>query len=236
MTISRIILLIMRNVSDQSRRGNKDTHFMLNTISPIIAPFVRQCGKMWKSWRGHRWHCHTTHAHCMLDDKVYWPSLRICNIYCFFTATTVMRTRLNVMLDVHLLSCSLVITKNFLGSETGLFLYLSIEALMTVALWYVPPRVLMTDRQTDRDRQTARLTLHVEGSLRSYQCGFQCNISSDVSVFRVITPDSSVRAYRSFGRTHRSFGRTYYLQLKRHPAAAGCSENLANPSLTSKLP
>jgi hypothetical protein len=45
------------------------------------------------------------HAHCILDTSVYKHSLRICNIYCFFTATMVERTLLDVNLYGHLLSC-----------------------------------------------------------------------------------------------------------------------------------
>jgi hypothetical protein len=39
-------------------------------------------------------------AHCMLDTLGYRHTLRICNTYCFFTATTVAQTRLNVTLYV----------------------------------------------------------------------------------------------------------------------------------------
>jgi len=44
-------------------------------------------------------------AHCILDTSGYKHTLRICNIYCFFTATIVERTRLDVNLYGHLLSC-----------------------------------------------------------------------------------------------------------------------------------
>jgi hypothetical protein len=36
------------------------------------------------------------HAHCMLDTQDYKHTLRICNNYCFPTATLVARTRPNV--------------------------------------------------------------------------------------------------------------------------------------------
>ena len=45
------------------------------------------------------------HAHCMLDTSGYKHILRICNTYCFSTTTTDARTRLNVVLYVHWLSC-----------------------------------------------------------------------------------------------------------------------------------
>jgi hypothetical protein len=48
------------------------------------------------------------HARCMLDTKRYKRTLRICNTYCFSSATMVARTRLNVTLHVH---CLLVNTK-----------------------------------------------------------------------------------------------------------------------------
>jgi len=46
-----------------------------------------------------------THAHCMLVIKGYKHILRICNTYCFTSATMVTRTRLNVILYVTCLSC-----------------------------------------------------------------------------------------------------------------------------------
>jgi len=42
----------------------------------------------------------------ILDTQAYKHTLRICNTYCFSTATMVARTRLNVGLHVHCLSCS----------------------------------------------------------------------------------------------------------------------------------
>jgi hypothetical protein len=43
------------------------------------------------------------HAHCMLDTYGCKRTLRICNTYCVYTATIVMRTRLIVTLYVHYL-------------------------------------------------------------------------------------------------------------------------------------
>jgi hypothetical protein len=45
------------------------------------------------------------HAECMVDTCGYKHTLTICNTCCFVTATTVGRTRLNVTLYVHYLSC-----------------------------------------------------------------------------------------------------------------------------------
>ena len=44
------------------------------------------------------------HEHCMLDNQGYKHSLRICNTYCFYTATMVTRTHLNVYV-MRILSC-----------------------------------------------------------------------------------------------------------------------------------
>ena len=41
LTISRLILLKMRNVLDKSCRENQNTHFMFNNFFPKIAPFMR---------------------------------------------------------------------------------------------------------------------------------------------------------------------------------------------------
>jgi len=40
-------------------------------------------------------------ALCVLDTKGYKHTFRMCNIYCFSTATMVVRTRLNVSLHIH---------------------------------------------------------------------------------------------------------------------------------------
>ena len=44
------------------------------------------------------------HAHCMLDNYGYKHTLRICDTYCFSTATMVARAYLIVTLYVHCLS------------------------------------------------------------------------------------------------------------------------------------
>ena len=98
MTISRWILLRIRNVLDRSCRENQNTRFMFNNFFP------KTCQKM-------------AHTRCMLDKQGYKrthactrPRARahtrteICNTYCFFTATMVTRRRLIVTLYVHCLS------------------------------------------------------------------------------------------------------------------------------------
>jgi hypothetical protein len=44
-------------------------------------------------------------AQDMLDTEGYPLTLRICNVYCYTTATMVARTRLNITLYVHWVPC-----------------------------------------------------------------------------------------------------------------------------------
>jgi hypothetical protein len=46
-------------------------------------PFMRKCGTKLQSRTGHRRHCNTAHAHCMLGIWGHKHTLRICNTYCF---------------------------------------------------------------------------------------------------------------------------------------------------------
>jgi len=45
----------MRNTLDESCTENQNTHFTFHNSLPKIVPFMRQCGKIWYSWTGHRW-------------------------------------------------------------------------------------------------------------------------------------------------------------------------------------
>ena len=70
MTISRWILLGTRSVSDTSCRENHNTYFTFsNFFFPKIVPFMRYCGKIWWSQRGHRWQDNTGHTRCTLDKE-----------------------------------------------------------------------------------------------------------------------------------------------------------------------
>ena len=51
----------------------------------------------------------TAHTLCMLSNSGYRPTLRICNSDCFSTATMNTRTRLNVTLYIHYLSCLILV-------------------------------------------------------------------------------------------------------------------------------
>ena len=65
MTISRWILLRMRNFSDKSCREDRNTHFVFN--NSLFPPFEnRAVYEMWKN-TVERGRPQMTHAHCMLD-------------------------------------------------------------------------------------------------------------------------------------------------------------------------
>jgi hypothetical protein len=120
MTISRWLLRRIRNVSSKSCRKNQNTHFVFSNFFPKVVPFMRQCGKIWWSQRGHKWRHNVAHTRYMLEKQGYTPThqgtctharaltrthRQKCNTYCFSTAIIVARTRLNVTLYVHCLSC-----------------------------------------------------------------------------------------------------------------------------------
>jgi hypothetical protein len=67
MTVTRWVLLRMRNVSDKSCRENQNTHFMFNNLFPKIVLFMRKCGKIWYSRTGHRQY-NMAHALCVPDN------------------------------------------------------------------------------------------------------------------------------------------------------------------------
>ena len=104
MIISPSFLLRMRNISDKSCRKNKNTSIYSTIFRKvmlfidIIVEYVRPMQNTDDNiiWRM-PFACWTT--------KGYIQRLRICNTYCFFTATTVVRRRLNVALRVQWLSC-----------------------------------------------------------------------------------------------------------------------------------
>jgi hypothetical protein len=76
----------MRNVSN-SCRENQNTHFMFKNFPPKIMLFMstveKYCGA------GQATIDSMAHALCMLDAYGYKHTFRICNTYCFSTATMV---------------------------------------------------------------------------------------------------------------------------------------------------
>ena len=103
MKIFRRVLLILRNVLDRSCRETQNTHFRSSNFSFLkIAPLMGPCIYIYiyiyiyirvdKAM-----HDNMAHAHCMVHTYVYNHTLRTCNTYCFFMATMVARTPLNLL-------------------------------------------------------------------------------------------------------------------------------------------
>ena len=94
-----------RNFSDKICRNKQNTYFTLKNIF-----FFRKSCRLWDNVEKY---CrarqaaddNVAHAHWMLDTLGYKHTLRICNIHCFSTVTTVARTRLNVTFNINCLSC-----------------------------------------------------------------------------------------------------------------------------------
>ena len=102
----------MKNITDKLCRENQNTHFMFNHFLPENRPVDKI---MWKSEIQPDWSQRTIqYGACALHAgylrQEYRSTLRIRNTFCFSTATMVARTRLNVMLYVHCLSCCLLRT------------------------------------------------------------------------------------------------------------------------------
>ena len=102
--ISLSILLRKRNISENSRRENRSTHFVFDNF------FFRNRAvyeKMWKNivQPGQVTDDSVAHAHCMPDTLGYKRALRICNTHRCSTPTMVASTCLNITLYVHWLSC-----------------------------------------------------------------------------------------------------------------------------------
>ena len=100
--ISRSFPLRMRNVSDKSCTENQNTYCMFSNYS-----FRKSC----RLWDNVGKYCTTGLA---IDDnmasyagylRLQIHTIRLCNTYCLFTATTAAQTSPNVTLYVHCLSC-----------------------------------------------------------------------------------------------------------------------------------
>ena len=100
----------MRNVSGKICSENKiKKHFC--SITFFWQPYrlwdnVEKCSRA-----GQATDDNMAHAHCMLGTQAYKHKLRICNTYCYSTATNVVGTRLNVTLYVHCLFVCLFFQK-----------------------------------------------------------------------------------------------------------------------------
>jgi len=93
----------MRNVSDELCTENQNTYLIFNNFFP------RKSCLLWDNVKkyctaGQATDDNMVHAHWMLDTEGYKHTLIICNTYSFSTASLVVRTRLNITLNVHYLS------------------------------------------------------------------------------------------------------------------------------------
>jgi len=95
----------MRNFAVKLVKNNHNTVYFQKF-------FPRKWDRLWDNVEKHgrvktchRWSME--YAHCMLDNKGYRHTLRICNTCCFFTSKVVTRAHLNTTLHVHCLHCLL---------------------------------------------------------------------------------------------------------------------------------
>jgi hypothetical protein len=80
--MSRLIVPIMTNVSDKSRRGNQNTHFMINNF--FFLKWCRLLNNAEKYRRaGQVTDDNMEHAHCLLDTSGYKCILRMSNANLF---------------------------------------------------------------------------------------------------------------------------------------------------------
>jgi len=101
--ISRFIFLRMRNISDKRCRENRNILFIMNSFFLENRALY---GIMWKNiveLGRPRMTVRPMRITCWIPKAT--NALRICNSYCFSTATVVARKRLIVPLHVHCLSC-----------------------------------------------------------------------------------------------------------------------------------
>jgi len=90
----------MRKVSDESSGENQNTHigFDKRAVYETMWKYFSDPGRpQIKIWR--------MRIACWISMATSTHTLRICNIFCFSTATKFPRKRLNVTLYVHCLSC-----------------------------------------------------------------------------------------------------------------------------------
>jgi hypothetical protein len=100
--ILRSIPLRIRSVSHKRYRDNDHAHFIFSNLffeNGAVSEI------MWKNRAGKSTDNTMGHAHVTLATYGHKYTLRLCNIYCFSTATMVACTRQTVTLRIHCLSC-----------------------------------------------------------------------------------------------------------------------------------
>jgi hypothetical protein len=103
MTLSRWTHLRLRTVSDKSCRENQNTHFKFSNFFTENRAAYEKMGK--NMVEPHRPQTKIRRMRFAFLITKATDTLRICNTYCFRTATIGMRTRHNVTLCVHCPSC-----------------------------------------------------------------------------------------------------------------------------------
>ena len=107
--ISRSVFVRMRNVSE-NYRGNQNTHFMFSNFFSKGVPFMRYCRKILSSGTRHRSQCGACALRAgYLRLQTHSQNSNTC---CFSATKIVSRTRLNVTLFVHCLSCLVLVIVN----------------------------------------------------------------------------------------------------------------------------
>ena len=110
-TSVRTSAIIYRRILRARKFATKNLEKIKTRILCSMTFFLRKSCRLWNNvWKYGRARQDTddcinytahAHAHCRLDTEDYKHALRICNTYCFSTATVVTRTRLNITLYVH---------------------------------------------------------------------------------------------------------------------------------------
>jgi hypothetical protein len=101
----------MRNVSDKNCRKNQDTHFMFNTIIFFTPKNRATYDMMWKNMvQPDR--PQMTIKYSTEKMQQYRHTILIFNTYCFYTATMITQTHLNVTSHVHCPSSCFSVIEN----------------------------------------------------------------------------------------------------------------------------
>jgi hypothetical protein len=136
MIITCSVLLRIKNVSDKSYRAHQNTHFTFNNF------FFKSCC-LWDNVEkycraGQATDDNMVYVPYMLDTKGYKHTHRICNTYCFSTATVVAQMCLYVTLYAHCLSC---LTTSNVSPFSNLVLMCCHQSDQTVTMlnrcWYM---------------------------------------------------------------------------------------------------
>ena len=107
LTISQCTFIRMRNFSFKNCTEDQNTNFIFNIY---IFFFFRKSCRLWDNVEkycrvGQATDDNIAHAHCILDTQGSKHTRRLCNIYCFSTATMVALTRLNGTFYVYCFYC-----------------------------------------------------------------------------------------------------------------------------------